>query len=95
MGLKTRIGHVRAWITSVVVTAIAAFAKAAGLWAAQENINLLPPASYDRFIVYENLALFWISIIGLIIIIRMKLKEIKRAQTLGLDKEQKDTPVLE
>jgi hypothetical protein len=95
LGVKVRIGHVRAWITSVVAMAITAFATVADVWAAQEKINLLPPASFDRFIVYENLALFWIAIIGLIVIIRIKLKEIERIQALGADKEEKDAPVLE
>lgn len=49
----------------------------------------------ERFIIYENLALFWIGIIGLIIILRMKLKEIERTQALGADKEEKDAPVLD
>lgn len=49
----------------------------------------------ERFIIYENLALFWIGIVGLIVIIRMKLKEIERVQTLGADKEEKDAPTLE
>ncbi len=49
----------------------------------------------EQFTVYENLALFWIGIIGLIVIIRMKLKEIERIQALGIDKEEKDPPVLE
>jgi hypothetical protein len=49
----------------------------------------------EGFIIYENLVLFWIGIIGLIVIIRMKLKEIERVQALGADKEEKDAPVLE
>lgn len=49
----------------------------------------------DQFIIYENLVLFWIGIIGLMVIIRMKLKEIERVQALGADKEEKDAPVLE
>ena len=49
----------------------------------------------ERFFIYENLALFWIGIVGLIVIIRMKLKEIERTQALGADKEEKDAPTLE
>jgi hypothetical protein len=82
-------------IVSVVVAATAVLMNSADIWAAQEKVKLLPPASFDRFIVYENLALFWIAIIGLIIILRMKLKEIERTQKLGLDKEEKDAPILE
>ena len=63
--------------------------------AAQEKIALTPSAPYDRFIIFETLALFWIGIIGLIIIIRMKLREIERTQRMGLDKEEKDAPLLD
>ena len=63
--------------------------------AAQEKIVLTPSAPYDRFIIFETLALFWIGIIGLIIIIRMKLREIERTQRMGLDKEEKDAPLLD
>lgn len=45
--------------------------------------------------MYENLALFWIGIIGLVVIIRMKLKEIERIQLLGINEEEKDPPVLD
>jgi hypothetical protein len=41
------------------------------------------------------LAIFWIAIIGLIIIIRMKLKEIEKIQKMGIDKEEKDIPLLD
>jgi hypothetical protein len=41
------------------------------------------------------LALFWAGIIGLIVIIRMKLKEIKRIQVMGLDKAEKEIPLLD
>jgi hypothetical protein len=62
---------------------------------AQEKIALTPAAPYDRFIIFESLALFWIGIIGLIVIIRMKLREIERTQQMGLDKEEKDAPMLD
>ena len=50
---------------------------------------------YDRFIVYQNLIIFWIGIIGLIVIIKMKLREIERTQKMGIDKEEKDIPILD
>ncbi|HBE44347.1 MAG TPA: hypothetical protein DDW17_02545 [Deltaproteobacteria bacterium] len=68
----------------------------AGILLAQETkIDVFPAAPYDRFIIYQTLAIFWVGIIGLIIIIRMKLKEIERIQSLGIDKEDKDTPLLD
>lgn len=62
---------------------------------AEETIMLFPVSSYDRHIIYQNLALFWFGIIGLIVIIRIKLKEIERMQKLGIQKEEKDIPVLD
>jgi len=50
---------------------------------------------YDRFIVYQNLIIFWIGIIGLIVIIKMKLREIERTQKMGIDKEEKNIPLLD
>ena len=65
------------------------------LFAQQENIEIFPPAPYDRYIIYEMLALFWTGIIGLIVIIRMKLKEIERTQSMGIDKTEKEIPLLD
>jgi len=62
---------------------------------AQENVEVFPSAPYDRFIIYQALVLFWIGIIGLIVIIKMKLKEIERIQDMGIDKEEKDIPFLD
>jgi hypothetical protein len=93
VNIKETIRRAMSWLMSVVALAITAFGNFTGACAAQEKVNLLPPTRFDRFIVYENLALFWIAIIGLIIIIRMKLREIKRTQ--ALDKEEVDAPVLE
>ncbi len=58
-------------------------------------VEVFPSAPYDRYIVFQSLALFWIAIIGLIIIIRMKLKEIERIQKMGIDREEKDIPLLD
>ncbi|MDA8125485.1 MAG: hypothetical protein M0009_09890 [Deltaproteobacteria bacterium] len=55
---------------------------------------VFPEVSYDGYLVYESLAVFWIAIIGLVVIIRMKLKEIERTQALGADREDKDAPLL-
>ncbi|MCX7966174.1 MAG: hypothetical protein N2596_06080 [Syntrophorhabdaceae bacterium] len=62
---------------------------------AEEKIEVFPSVPYDQFIIYQNLILFWIGIIGLIIIIKMKLKELKRIQDMGIDKEEKDIPFLD
>lgn len=62
---------------------------------AEENIEVFPSVPYDRYIIYQTLCLFWAGIIGLIVIIRMKLKEIERIQDMGIDKEEKDIPYLD
>jgi hypothetical protein len=68
---------------------------AADLFAQQDKIDVFPAVPYDRFIVYQNLIIFWAGIIGLIVIIKMKLREIERTQKMGIDKEEKDIPVLD
>lgn len=58
--------------------------KTATVFANQASVEVFPSSHYDRYIVYEMLFLFWAGIIGLIVIIRMKLKEIERVQGMGL-----------
>lgn len=71
------------------------FISISDLFAQQEKIDVFPGAPFDRFIVYQNLIIFWVGIIGLIIIIKMKLREIERVQKMGIDKEEKDIPILD
>lgn len=63
--------------------------------AAAEKVAVFPEVPYDGYIVYESLIVFWAAIIGLIVIIRMKLREIERTQALGADRQDKDAPLLE
>jgi hypothetical protein len=65
-------------------------------WAADKiaKIEVFPPTPYDGYIIYESLAVFWLFIISLIVIIRMKLKEIERVQELGVEEEDPDAPIL-
>jgi hypothetical protein len=62
---------------------------------AQEKVEVFPSAPYARYIIFQTLAVFWVGIIGLIVIIRMKLKEIERTQRMNLGKEEKDVPLLD
>ena len=64
------------------------------LWGqeAKKAIEVFPSTPYYRFIIFENLAIFWIAIIGLIVLLRMKLKEIEQRQKLGLGQGEKDSP---
>jgi len=63
--------------------------------AAAEKIDVFPTTPYDGYIIYESLAVFWIAILGLVVIIRMKLREIERTQELGADRQEKDAPLLQ
>jgi hypothetical protein len=62
---------------------------------AAEPIAVFPTAPYDAYIIYESLAVFWMMLIGLIVILRMKLREIERVQAMGEDREEIDAPLLE
>ena len=59
-----------------------------------DKIAVFPATPYEGYIIYESLAVFWLFIIGLIVIIRMKLREIERIQELGMEKEDQDAPML-
>jgi len=76
-------------LAALLLTAMAATAEAA------EKIAVFPDTPYDGFIIHESLVIFWIAILGLIVIIRMKLKEIERTQEMGADRENGDAPLLE
>ena len=60
------------------------------LWGeeAKKAIEVFPSIPFYQYIIYETLVIFWIAIIGLIVIIRMKLREIERVQKMGLFKEE-------
>jgi Zn-dependent protease with chaperone function len=68
---------------------------AAAAHAAEGPIAVFPAAPYDGYLIYESLAVFWIAIIGLIVIIRMKLREIERTQEMGADLEESDIQLLQ
>jgi hypothetical protein len=59
-----------------------------------DKIAVFPSTPYEGYIIYESLAVFWLFVISLIVIIRMKLREIERVQELGMEKEDQDAPVL-
>jgi len=63
---------------------------------AEQKIDVFPSSHYDQASIYLNLAIFWIGIIGLIVILKMKLKEIERVQALDLQKkDESEAPLLE
>lgn len=73
----------------ISLTAIASLAWAEG------KVEVFTSVRYDQFIIYQSLAFFWVGIVGLLVIIRMKLREIERVQKLGLDKKDENAPLLE
>jgi hypothetical protein len=52
---------------------------------AVEKIAIFPATPYEGYIIYESL----------LVIIRMKLREIERIQALGVDQEDQNAPLLE
>lgn len=62
---------------------------------AAEKIDLLPPSGYDRSAIYLNLVFFWIAIIVLVALIKLKLREIERAQAMDACVDDEKTPMLE
>lgn len=83
--------HCRLWLPAGFLLIDAATA-----WAAEKaaKIDVFPPTPYDGYIIYESLAVFWLFIIGLIVILRMKLREIERVQELGVEEEDENAPLL-
>jgi hypothetical protein len=63
--------------------------------AAAEEISLLPASAYDRSAIYIDLALFWIATIVLIVLIRLKLREIERVQSMERKEDGETAPLLD
>ncbi len=62
---------------------------------AEEKIALIPPSAYDRASIYVNLALFWVGLIVLIVLIRLKLREIERVQAMDAGRDDENSPMLD
>ncbi len=62
---------------------------------AEEKIALIPPSAYDRASIYLNLALFWVVLIVLIVLIKLKLREIERVQALDAGRDDEHVPMLD
>jgi hypothetical protein len=68
--------------------------QAAGLWA-ETKVEVFPPTGYDHATIYLNLAMFWAGIIGLVILLRLKLRELERVQKMEREEAEKAAPLLE
>jgi hypothetical protein len=62
---------------------------------AEEKIAFIPTSAYDRAAIYLNLALFWVALIVLIVLIRLKLREIERVQAMDTRQDDDKIPMLE
>ena len=70
--------------------------RAASLWAETKPvIDVFPPTGYDQATVYLNLGMFWAAIIGLVILLRLKLRELERVQRMEREEAEKAAPLLE
>lgn len=82
-------------IYRVLTFAFAILFRTAMLYGQEQSVEVFTTVPYERYIIYEALVLFWAGIAGLVVIIAMKLREIKRTQDLGIDKDEKDAPFLD
>jgi len=72
--------------------------QATTVWAqtaAGTKIDVFPPVPYDQAWVYVNLGFIWAGIIGLVILLRMKLRELERTQRMEREEAEKTAPLLE
>jgi len=88
-------GRLALGVLALLMTAAVSQAAEKVAAKAAEQIAVFPTAPYYAYIVYESLAVFWVAILGLLVIIRMKLREIERTQALGVEREDQDAPLLE
>jgi hypothetical protein len=78
-----------------ILPAIASLAITAKSWAAEQKIDIFPPSLYDQSTVYLNLLLFWLGIIGAVVVLVLKLREAERVQNMDSPSRQKDIPSLD
>ena len=88
-------GRLLSAISALLLIAAASEAAEKAAVKAAVKIAVLPEASYYLYIAYECLAVFWVGILGLLVIIRMKLREIERIQALGVEEEDPNAPLLQ
>ena len=90
-----RAGRILPFISALLlIPAVSGAAEQAAVKAAAK-IAVHPASPYYLYIAYECLAVFWVGILGLLVIIRMKLREIERIQALGVEEEDPNAPLLQ
>jgi hypothetical protein len=78
-----------------ILLALASHLLAPPVLLAEEQINVFPPSGFDQSTIYINLALFWIALIVVIVLIRLKLREIERTQEMDGRHDSGKVPTLE
>ena len=79
----------------IILYSVAFFLSYTASLYAENKIEVFPPTGYDQATVYLNLGLFWAGIIGLVIILRLKLRELERVQKMEREEAEKAAPLLE
>lgn len=82
-------------MTKIFYSLLFLLLSVAPLWGAEAKIEVFPAALYTRCTIYGSLAVFWLFILSLIVIIKMKLREIERIQKLGINRAETHIPHLE
>lgn len=67
----------------------------AGSLRAEAPIEIFPGSPYDQSTIYLNLGIFWAALIVLIVLIKLKLREIERVQAMEKEQDDADTPTLD
>jgi hypothetical protein len=89
---SARIARLVAAAILLLPVAVAVAAPAAETAA---KIAVFPTIPYYAYIIYESLVVFWVGILGLLVIIRMKLREIERVQELDRESGDPASPLLQ
>ena len=79
----------------IILCTIASILLQAASLRAETKIDVFPPTGYDHATVYLSLAMFWAGIIGLVILLRLKLRETERVQKMEREEAEKAAPFLE
>jgi hypothetical protein len=79
----------------IILCTIASILLQAASLKAETKIDVFPPTGYERATVYLSLAMFWAGIIGLVILLRLKLRETERVQKMEREEAEKASQFLE
>lgn len=79
----------------VILSSILLVFSSAVALAAEVKIDVFPPTAYDQATAYLNLGFFWAGIIGLVILLKLKLRELERTQKMDREEAQESAPLLE